>query len=621
VGWLSASALVPLLTIAVYSPALYAGFVGDDFMILHRLRALGGLADATRFFRGEFFEYYRPLAFVSHAVDWSIAGADPRQFHVTNLALHIVNTMLVLLVGRALAPGSAAGPLAALLFALHAANHEAVFWMSARFDLLATCGALAAVWWMVRRGRGETWIPALLFFPALLSKESVVALPIAAAAWTAFRLRETTAQTIARAVPWIVALGAYAALRQLAGGVPAAGGAGRLPKLAIFGFAMLLLIAAADGRWLRLRQWLRERKAVVAWVTAFALLVAAAAAAASDAWPGQLAREKLSVAGFAIFYLVSPVVDVTLTPFYLDPATPVYWLGGLAALLAVGLILWFLWSRVLDDERLWFLGALLVATLIPVSALTEGKRYLYLPSAVASLAVALLVSRHARADRLRQGCGGAADRPPPEAAVRRSGAKPEARACGRGARRVLIGALAAYAIVSAGQIWRKGADWVWAGRMTADGARLVDTALAPGCGDGHVVFLTSPVAVRGVYTHFYYETFELPRGCMPAVFQVLVRVMRLDTTVDARWESPARISITAPRYGGNFVLSRDLRHFDIPLRASRTALVETPLGELRAEPAGDGERLTLTLSSKVRRDAVQFFYYSDGRIRKLPVSD
>jgi len=65
-------------TVAIYWPALGVGFLGDDFMILHRLRGLGDAADVLRFFRGEFFEYYRPLAFVSHAIDWARAGQDAR---------------------------------------------------------------------------------------------------------------------------------------------------------------------------------------------------------------------------------------------------------------------------------------------------------------------------------------------------------------------------------------------------------------------------------------------------------------------------------------------------------------------------------------------------------------
>jgi Uma2 family endonuclease len=72
---IAAAGLIVAVTLAVYWHALDAGFVGDDFMILHRLRSLAGAADVLRFFRGEFFEYYRPMGFVSHAADWAIAGS------------------------------------------------------------------------------------------------------------------------------------------------------------------------------------------------------------------------------------------------------------------------------------------------------------------------------------------------------------------------------------------------------------------------------------------------------------------------------------------------------------------------------------------------------------------
>jgi hypothetical protein len=125
------------------------------------------------------------------------------------------------------------------------------------------------------------------------------------------------------------------------------------------------------------------------------------------------------------------------------------------------------------------------------------------------------------------------------------------------------------------------------------------------------------VAVRGVYTHFLYETFELPRGCTPDVFQVLVRVVALDTVVDVRRDGPNRIVINAPEYGGNFVLSRDLRHFDLPLRAIRDATIDTPLGAVQAEAFGSEQRVTLTVDPGLVVDDIRFFYYSNGAIRRV----
>jgi hypothetical protein len=578
---IGAAGLIVAVTLAVYWPALNTGFVGDDFMILHRLRSLSGTADVLRFFRGEFFEYYRPLGFVSHAVDWAIAGQNSRQFHLTNLLIHAVNAVLVLLIGRALAPRSFVGPLAASLFALHASNSEAVIWISARFDLLATCFALAAVCWMVSEWTGRTWMPALLFFPALLSKEAAVALPIAAAGWSSFRLRAPTLATIGRVAPWLVALIAYSALRNLAGGVSAVGGASRIPKLAAFGLCLAVTVALSDGRWEKLRAWLQPRRAQFAAVFVALLAITIIAAAVSTGRAGTLAREKLSVAGFAIFYLTSPVLGPGEAVFA-DPTTSLSWMIGGAALLLAGAVLLYIWHTVLGDDRLWFLAALLAATLLPVSALTEGKRYLYLPSAAVSLIVAVVVVD------LR----------------------------GRWRRGALL-VLAAVLVASVIQVSVKIGDWKWAGSMTAEGARLVDSTLAPSCGTGDVVFLTSPVGVRGVYSHFYYETFEVPRGCMPEVFQVVVRVLRLDTPIVVQWNGPSQIVIAAPAYRGNFLLSRDLRAFDTRLRPGDNLNLDTPLGHLKAEATDGTARLTLTLTQDAQRGGRHFFYYTGGRIEPL----
>ena len=576
----TAAAIVVAATVAVYGQALDAGFVGDDFMILHRLRPLGGPTDAARFFQGEFFEYYRPLGFVAHAADWAIAGANARQFHLTNLLLHAASAVLVLLIGLALAPRSAAGLIAALLFALHASNHEAVVWISARFDLLATFFSLAAISWMVRGGAGSYAVPPVLFLLAVLSKESAVAMPVAAAAFAVFQLRASTADTIRRVAPWIAALVVYAVLRYLGGGVSPIGGASRLPKLAALGALLAILLLLADGRWLIVRAWLRDRRGPVAAALALGFAVLAAAAALGGG--SGIVADKLAVAGFALFHLASPLVDLFEVPFYQQAGRTMYWLGGLMALAAALALAALAWRPLLDDDRTWFLGGFLAATLLPISALTEGARYLYLPSAAVSLIAGPLV----------------------------------AGTRGR-TRKVAVGIVAVLIALSAGQIVIKVRDWNWAGRLTADGARLVNASLAPACGEGSVIFLTSPVGIRGVYTHFYYETFELPRGCRPETFQILARVVRQDARIEAQWTDPSTIVITAPEYRGNLVLAEDLRHFDVPLRGAGPVALSTPLGEVRAERLGEEQRVTLTLAPAVLRASPRIFYYSDGRIVPL----
>jgi len=579
-------ALVIGVSALVYLPGLNAGFVGDDFMILHRLRALTGAGDVWRFFQTEFFEYYRPLGFVAHAVDYGLAGAAPRQFHLTNLLLHSCNAVFVLLIGRRLSPGTLAGPLSALLFALHASNHEAVMWISARFDLLATTFSLTAVWWMTRERAGAV-APALLFACALLSKEAAVALPLAAAGWLVFHEHASTREAARRVAPWAGALVVYAILRQLGGGVSAVGGSGRLPKLIVFGAALACILVLADGRWMTLKSALQKARGRIALIAAVLLASAGTAAAASSGAIGRFAAEKLSVAGFALFHLLSPVADPPGIPFYLDTSTPLYWAGGLVLLGATTAALLIGWRPLLQDRRMWFLATFLIATLLPISALTEGKRYLYLPSAAFSLLAGVLLAE------LTGGRGRAA----------------------------MLG-VALFLAGSSFDVSRKVRDWKWAGRMTAEGAALVDAAIAPACGSGDVVFLTSPVSMRNVYTHFYYETFEIPRGCIPERFHVLTRVVRIDSAPDVRWEGTGRIVIAVDPYDGNFVLSSDLRHFDRSLGRDAREILVTPLGTLRSAPYGTaGVRLTLTLSEDVLAAPPLFFYYSGGRIHRLPAPD
>ena len=577
----AAAAIVAVAAVAAYWGALSSGFVGDDFMILHRLREAGGLPGAGRFFRGEFFEYYRPMGFVLHAADWSAAGPDPWHFHLTNVLIHALNSVLVFLIARELSPKTIAAPLAGLLFALHASNHEAVVWISARFDLLATAFSLAAIWLTMRwpARSGSTIAAALLFLCAVLSKESAVALPIAAAGFFVFARGATTREAVWRVVPWLAALLTYSVLRHLAGGVSAVGGTTRIPKLIAFLVVLVGVLLLGNERWRSVQRTLRGRPAVLLG-TSFAALAVAGAIAAIGGRLGRLVAEKLAVSGFALFNLGSPWLDVFDVPFYLSPGTTAYWLGGVIAIAIALLVLALAWRTLVDDERAWFLFAFLIAALLPISALTEGARYLYLPSAAFALIVGVIVG--------------------------------ELPAHGR---RLAVAACALLIAISTAQIVVKVRDWQWAGRLTADGARMVDSALAPSCGEGQVVFLTQPVAIRSVYTHFLYETFELPRGCMPGVFQILIRMVRIDTHVDVRWSDASTVEITAPNYRGNFVLSSDLRNFTVPLPATARVTLTTPLGLLQTEPALNAMRITMHLSDSVRRDRAAFFYYSDGRIQ------
>ena len=73
----------------------------------------------------------------------------------------------------------------------------------------------------------------------------------------------------------------------------------------------------------------------------------------------------------------------------------------------------------------------------------------------------------------------------------------------------------------------------------------------------------------------------------------------------------------SPGYRDNFVLSHDLREFNVPLRAGATVSIETPLGQVNADATSAEARVVLNLDPEVQRERTQFFFYADGAIASL----
>ena len=177
-----AVAVLGVATLLVYWPATRLEFTADDFLVLDHLARLESLHDLAAYFELNFYAYYRPLAFLSFAVDSSVWGAQAGGFHLTNVGLHAVNTALVYVLGRRLGDGPVAA-VAAIVFALAPAGQEGIFWVSGRFDLLATVFILGALvmFWSPRRSL--YWIGLACFILALLAKESAAAVVMLAASY------------------------------------------------------------------------------------------------------------------------------------------------------------------------------------------------------------------------------------------------------------------------------------------------------------------------------------------------------------------------------------------------------------------------------------------------------
>jgi len=91
-------------------------------------------------------ELYIPLTFLSYQIDYALGGGSAFWFHLTNLLLHTINSLLVCLLAFRLSKGKLLLALGCgLLFAIHPLHTEAVAWASSRKDQLSTLFYLSSL--------------------------------------------------------------------------------------------------------------------------------------------------------------------------------------------------------------------------------------------------------------------------------------------------------------------------------------------------------------------------------------------------------------------------------------------------------------------------------------------
>ena len=122
---------------------------------------------------GDFF--FRPLGYISYALDARWAGNSPALWHLSALLIHFANCALVYLVARQTGLARFFAAMAAVIFGIHGSRPEVVTWIASRFDLIATLFVLATLSLFLR---GRDSLALVTTFLALISKEAAYVIPV-----------------------------------------------------------------------------------------------------------------------------------------------------------------------------------------------------------------------------------------------------------------------------------------------------------------------------------------------------------------------------------------------------------------------------------------------------------
>jgi len=320
--------------------------------------------------------YWRPVQMGLYNLLWFASSGSPLAFHGVNVLLHVLTTAAVALLVFRLSGDRLVAGSAAVLFAVHPANTEAVSWIACLPELTYAFFLVAAL--LLHELAGRTKPPTIMyrmgalgaFALALLSKETAIVLPLLVV------LAELSIRT---GRPPGTRGGASGALRAA------------LPYAAVAGSYLLVRWLVVGGLAPRVRGTLTLADAVV---NAPPLLAS-------------YLRLLAIPADLLAYHIFEPIRSVG------DPRLVL----GLAATAVVGILLVVLWRRRRD---LMLAGGLLILPLLPVlyvpaiGANAFAERYAYLPSvgaawltAAALVATAKRLARPAAARRIVAGIVGA----------------------------------------------------------------------------------------------------------------------------------------------------------------------------------------------------------------------
>lgn len=201
--------IISVWSFVIYYNSLSGEFVFDDESVVQNNISIQSLSNIPKFFTADegfhkvIGRYYRPVISASYAIDYAIWGLVPFGFHLTNIFIHIISSILLFFILKELFR-KYENPvfisfMGTMIFAVHTIHTEAVSWISGRTDSIVTLFFFASFLFYIKypesekskssataqkrsapsKRRTKFLILSLVFYCfGLLSKEMIITMPV-----------------------------------------------------------------------------------------------------------------------------------------------------------------------------------------------------------------------------------------------------------------------------------------------------------------------------------------------------------------------------------------------------------------------------------------------------------
>jgi Flp pilus assembly protein TadD len=177
--------MLVLMVLGVYGQTFYFEFVGfdDDRFLLENPNVRNGLTIESISWAFEIGKIttWHPLTWLVYMLNVDLVGLHPGGHHMTNVILHILNTLLLFTLLNKMTGEMWKSVAVTAFFAIHPINAESVAWVAELKNVLSTffwmLTMLAYFYYCIRPGVVRYFSVLLLFIAGLLCKPMLVTLP------------------------------------------------------------------------------------------------------------------------------------------------------------------------------------------------------------------------------------------------------------------------------------------------------------------------------------------------------------------------------------------------------------------------------------------------------------